>query len=184
MFVYRSAPVILHNKAIPVGVSSHIQGIHRRKSFLCRTSSPPPPTPTPLPHPAFLPFLLDRHLILLSVCLLLPLYVPNHTSTTTNITFSPLYTALTLLLPPPPPPPPPPLLPALQKQQCNFFLYSGSVGTVYAFVFFVVTLCLLRNKRVKFKYLEITELFFALLLFFSSLAAGSVVSCAHFTHFD
>lgn len=65
-------------------------------------------------------------------------------------------------------------------QECNFYLYSCIAGIVYAFVFFVVTSCLLRNKRVKFKYLEILELSMAVLLALSCLVAASLVSLFSF----
>eukprot|EP00036_Acanthoecidae_sp_10tr_P010306 CAMPEP_0182915684 /NCGR_PEP_ID=MMETSP0105_2-20130417/476_1 /TAXON_ID=81532 ORGANISM="Acanthoeca-like sp., Strain 10tr" /NCGR_SAMPLE_ID=MMETSP0105_2 /ASSEMBLY_ACC=CAM_ASM_000205 /LENGTH=295 /DNA_ID=CAMNT_0025052565 /DNA_START=60 /DNA_END=947 /DNA_ORIENTATION=+ len=60
--------------------------------------------------------------------------------------------------------------------KCNFFLYSVVVGTVYAFVFFGITAAIFCNKRVKFKYLEIGELFAAAVLVFSAMVASSLVT--------
>jgi hypothetical protein len=48
-------------------------------------------------------------------------------------------------------------------------------STVYAFAFFCITTALLCNKRVKYKYLEIAELIFAVVLFISTLVAASLV---------
>lgn len=60
--------------------------------------------------------------------------------------------------------------------KCNFFLYSVSAGTVYAFIFFFATLALLFNRRVTFKYLEIGELCAAVLFFLSAMIAGALVT--------
>eukprot|EP00035_Acanthoeca_spectabilis_P018440 m.391559 g.391559 ORF g.391559 m.391559 type:complete len:288 (-) comp16760_c1_seq6:5585-6448(-) len=73
------------------------------------------------------------------------------------------------------------------RDECNFYLYSCIAGIVYAFVFFVVTSCILRNNRVKLKYLEILELSMAVLLALSCLVAASLAtdgiakSCKIFT---
>jgi hypothetical protein len=58
---------------------------------------------------------------------------------------------------------------------------------VYAFTFFCITTALFCNKRVKYKYLEIGELIFAVALFISTLVAASLVtsgvskSCTYYT---
>eukprot|EP00035_Acanthoeca_spectabilis_P036901 m.42507 g.42507 ORF g.42507 m.42507 type:complete len:277 (-) comp8331_c0_seq1:430-1260(-) len=62
------------------------------------------------------------------------------------------------------------------RDECNFFLYSCIVGIVYAFLFFMITLCLLGNKRLKFKYLEILELSMAMLLALSCMIAASLAT--------